>query len=94
VSDPGGRGPAATTHIVESTAETIRSGYVDPAAPPVAAIDSGDVVRYPDTWTHWGNEATFGMTFADREPLRHRYPKPELRQRIGGWLRPGPGPSQ
>jgi len=32
-------------------------------------------VSFPDTWTLWGNEATFGETFADREPLRHRYPK-------------------
>ena len=64
----------ATTHTVESTKETVRSGYLDPAAQPVASIASGDTVRYPNTWTHWGNEAKFGMTFADREPLRHRYP--------------------
>jgi acetamidase/formamidase len=64
----------ASTHVVESTTETVRSGYLDPAAKPVAMIASGDTVRYPNTWTHWGNEATFGMSFADREPLRHRYP--------------------
>jgi len=63
-----------TTHTVESTATTVRSGYLDPTAPPVATIDPGDVVSYPNTWTHWGNEATYGMTFAEREPLRHRYP--------------------
>ena len=63
-----------TAHSVASTSETVRSGYLDPSAPPVATIDSGDVVSYPNTWTHWGNEATFGMTFAEREPLRHRYP--------------------
>jgi acetamidase/formamidase len=62
------------THTVESTRDTVRSGFLDPAAPPVAKIGPGDVVRYPNTWTHWGNEAAFGMTFADREPLRHRYP--------------------
>ncbi|HXW33289.1 MAG TPA: acetamidase/formamidase family protein [Acidimicrobiales bacterium] len=62
------------THVVESTSETVRSGYLDPAADPVATIASGDLVSYPNTWTHWGNEATFGMTFAEREPLRHRYP--------------------
>jgi acetamidase/formamidase len=61
-------------HTVESTAKTVRSGYLDPAAPAVAKVTSGDVVRYPNTWTHWGNEAVFGMSFADREPLRHRYP--------------------
>ncbi len=64
----------ASTHVVESTPETVRSGYLDPAAKPVAVIASGDTIRYPDTWTHWGNEAKFGMSFADREPLRHRYP--------------------
>ncbi len=64
-----------TTHVVESTSETVRSGYLDPTAAPVAVIDPGDIVSYPNTWTHWGNEATFGMSFADREPLRHRYPK-------------------
>jgi acetamidase/formamidase len=63
-----------TTHTVQSTKETVRSGYLDPAAPPVAVIASGDTVSYPRTWTHWGNEAVFGMSFADREPLRHRYP--------------------
>ena len=64
----------ASTYTVESTKETVRSGYLDPTAKPVASIASGDTVRYPNTWTHWGNEAKFGMTFADREPLRHRYP--------------------
>src|SRR5580658_9404276 len=63
-----------TLHTVESTPNTVRSGFLDPSAPPVATIASGDVVSYPNTWTHWGNEAVFGMTFADREPLRHRYP--------------------
>jgi acetamidase/formamidase len=63
-----------STHIVESTKQTVRSGFLDPTAPPVATVASGDTVRYPNTWTHWGNEAKFGMSFADREPLRHRYP--------------------
>jgi acetamidase/formamidase len=63
-----------SVHTVQSTPETVRSGFFDPTAKPVATIESGDIVSYPDTWTHWGNEATFGMTFAEREPLRHRYP--------------------
>jgi acetamidase/formamidase len=63
-----------TTYTVESTLQTVRSGILDPTAEPVALIVSGDTVRYPNTWTHWGNEAKFGMSFADREPLRHRYP--------------------
>ena len=55
------------THIVESTAETVRSGYLDPEAPSVATITSGDVVRYPNAWTHWGNEAVYGRP----TPTRH-----------------------
>jgi hypothetical protein len=47
----------ASTHTVESTPDTVRSGYLDPAAKPVATISPGDTVRYPNTWTHWGNEA-------------------------------------
>jgi acetamidase/formamidase len=64
----------STEHTVESTKETIRSGYLDPSAPAAASIRSGDTVAYPNTWTHWGNEAVYGMSFADREPFRHRYP--------------------
>jgi acetamidase/formamidase len=63
-----------TAHIVASSTDTVRSGYLDPSAPPAATLLPGDTVRYPHTWTHWGNEAVFGMTFAEREPLRHRYP--------------------
>jgi hypothetical protein len=37
----------ASTYIVESTPETVRSGYLDPAAKPVAVIASGDTIRYP-----------------------------------------------
>jgi acetamidase/formamidase len=62
------------THTILSNKDTVRSGFLDPSAPPAATIQSGDVVRFPNTWTHWGNEAKFGMSFAEREPLRHRYP--------------------
>jgi acetamidase/formamidase len=61
-------------HTIASTKETIRSGFFDPSAPPAATVHSGDVVSFPNTWTHWGDEAKFGMSFAEREPLRHRYP--------------------
>jgi hypothetical protein len=35
----------ASTHTVESTPETVRSGYLDPGAKPVATIAPGDTVR-------------------------------------------------
>ncbi len=65
----------SVVYTVQSTEATVRSGYFDPAAAPVAVINSGDVVSYPNTWMHWGNKPTFGMSFAEREPLRHLYPK-------------------
>lgn len=32
-----------TTHVVESTPQTVRSGYLDPAARPVATVVPGDM---------------------------------------------------
>src|SRR5580658_4181720 len=61
-------------HTIPSTKETIRSGFLDPSAPAAATVHTSDVVSFPNTWTHWGDEAKFGMSFAEREPLRHRYP--------------------
>jgi acetamidase/formamidase len=61
-------------HTIYSNKDTVRSGFLDPSAPPAAVVQSGDVVSFPNTWTHWGNEAQYGMSFAEREPLRHRYP--------------------
>ena len=53
-------GLSMVAHTVESNTQTVRSGYLDPAAPAVAMVTTGDVVSYPHTWTHWGNEATLG----------------------------------
>jgi acetamidase/formamidase len=47
---------------------------LDPSRPPALTIDAGDIVSYPNTWTQWGNQAKFGMSFADREPLRRQFP--------------------
>ena len=62
------------THVLVSSHETISSGTIDPTRAPVLSIESGDVVSCPDTWTQWGNQARFGMSFADREPLRRQFP--------------------
>jgi hypothetical protein len=62
-----------TTHILESTEASISSGTIDPRRPPALTIESGDIVSCPNTWTQWGNRARFGMSFADREPLREQF---------------------
>jgi acetamidase/formamidase len=67
--------PIGRTHIVESNEQTVRVGIVDPKATPIVTIESGDVVRYVNTWINWGNEAKYGMSFAEREPIRHKYPQ-------------------
>ncbi len=62
------------THILESSAHTVSAGVLDPGRAPALTIASGDVVSCPNTWTQWGNQARFGMSFADREPLRKQFP--------------------
>jgi acetamidase/formamidase len=62
------------THVLESSDESVSPGVLDPSRPAALTIDSGDIVSYPNTWTQWGNQARFGMSFADREPLRRQFP--------------------
>ncbi len=62
------------THVLMSSHESISAGTLDPSRPAALTIDSGDIVSCPDTWTQWGNRARFGMSFADREPLRRQFP--------------------
>lgn len=63
-----------TTYTLESTPASVSSGVLDPSRPAALTIDAGDIVSYPNTWTQWGNQAKFGMSFADREPLRRQFP--------------------
>jgi acetamidase/formamidase len=65
---------APRTHVVECNPKTVRVGLLDPAVEPAATIDSGDIVHYPNTWLNWANEPRYGMSFAEREPIRRRYP--------------------
>ncbi len=75
---PGGggyeRARAPAMHVLQSTAESVSPGILDPARPPALTIDTGNIVSYPDTWRQWGNQARYGMSFADREPLRRQFP--------------------
>lgn len=67
------RARVGTTHVLPSTPQTVRSGAFDPSAPTAIRIRSGDVVHYPNTWLHWGNKPQYGMSFAEREPIRKQY---------------------
>ncbi len=65
--------PVGRVHVVESNDKTVRVGAMDPAAAPVAEIESGDLVHYPNTWVNWANQAKYGMSFEEREPIRKRF---------------------
>jgi acetamidase/formamidase len=54
--------------------QTVRVGQMEPDAPVAVTVKSGDTVWYDGTWTNWGNEAKYGMTFKEREPVRKKYP--------------------
>ncbi len=77
---PGGAAPLPVSrpgriHTIESGSETVRVGILDPKAAPVVRIESGDLVKYPDTWVNWANGARYGMRYEDREPVRKRFPQ-------------------
>ena len=49
-SHRGGR-----VHVVPSTKETVQLGVFDTNLAPILTIDSGDVISFPDTWSHFLN---------------------------------------
>jgi acetamidase/formamidase len=53
--------PEGRVHVVPSTKETVRLGVYDANLPPILTIDSGDVISFPDTWSHFLNEMQPGV---------------------------------
>jgi acetamidase/formamidase len=47
---PGGR-----VHVVPSSRDTVRLGVLDATLPNIVEVDSGDIIAYPNTWTHFLN---------------------------------------
>jgi hypothetical protein len=64
-SQPDGR-----VHVVPSTRETVRLGVFDATLPPILTIESGDVVSFPDTWSHFLNEMQPGVPIDTLARLR------------------------
>ncbi|MBV8494202.1 MAG: acetamidase/formamidase family protein, partial [Alphaproteobacteria bacterium] len=48
-------------HAVESTKETVRLGVFDTTLPPILTVDSGDIISYPNTWSHFLNAMEPGV---------------------------------
>jgi acetamidase/formamidase len=64
-SNGGGR-----VHVVPSTKETVRLGVFDANLAPILTIDSGDIITFPDTWSHFLNEMQPGVTVDTLAKLR------------------------
>jgi acetamidase/formamidase len=61
-------------HALPSTSETVRLGVFDATLPNVLEIDSGDVVVYPDTWSHFLNRLQPGLGIDQLAQLRRENP--------------------
>jgi acetamidase/formamidase len=68
-SERGGR-----VHTVPSTRETVRLGVFDATLGNVLEIDPGDVVVYPDTWSHFLNRLQPGASIDELARLRRENP--------------------
>ncbi|MBV8591442.1 MAG: hypothetical protein JO212_15520, partial [Acetobacteraceae bacterium] len=52
---------AGRMHVVPSTRETVQLGVYDTNLPPILTIDSGDLISFPNTWSHFLNELQPGV---------------------------------
>src|SRR6516165_10397254 len=61
-------------HVVPSTKETVQLGVFNTNLPPILAIDSGDSVSFPETWSHFFNELQPGVPIDTLAKLRMNNP--------------------
>jgi acetamidase/formamidase len=80
-SGRGAQPPAASAsaqtgrvHSVPSTSATVRLGVFDTTLPNIVDVDSGDVIVYPDTWTHFLNRVQPGVPIEDLAEMRRSNP--------------------
>jgi len=70
----GGGGRMGRVHTVPSTSETVRLGVFDATVPEILNMESGDVLVYPDTWSHFLNRLQPGVSIEDVAQLRRENP--------------------
>jgi acetamidase/formamidase len=61
-------------HRLPSTPETVRLGVFDSTLDNMLEIDSGDVVVYPDTWSHFLNRLQPGASIDELAQVRRENP--------------------
>ncbi len=57
-------------HAVPSNPETVVLGLLDPTRAPVLTVESGDVLVYENTWTHFLNRLQPGLTTEELAAMR------------------------
>ncbi len=75
--------PLGRTHVIPSNKDTVELGRFDPARHAVASIDSGDVLVYPNTWTHFLNKLQPGVSAEELAALRRAGPGRGVHSVIG-----------
>ena len=68
------KGSAGRMHTVESTKQTVQLGVFDETLPPILTVESGDVISYPNTWSHFLNEMQPGVAVDKLAQLRKDNP--------------------
>jgi acetamidase/formamidase len=62
--------PLGRVWTIPSTPETVDLGLFDPARAPIVTIESGDVVVYENTWTHFLNRLQPGVPIEELATMR------------------------
>lgn len=57
-------------HVVESSSQTVHLGVYDTTLDPILKIDSGDIISYPNTWSHFLNQMQPGVPVEALAKLR------------------------
>jgi acetamidase/formamidase len=70
----GAAGGTGRVHVVPSNRETVRLGVFDATLPPIVTIESGDLVSFPNTWSHFMNELQPGVPISRLAELRTSNP--------------------
>jgi hypothetical protein len=73
-SPAGTSGGNGRVHVVDSNKETVRLGVFDATLAPIMTIDSGDLVSFPNTWSHFMNELQPGVPISRLAQLRTSNP--------------------
>ena len=61
-------------HVVESNNKTVQLGVYDTNLEPIAKIESGDTISYPNTWSHFLNQMQPGVPIETLAKLRVENP--------------------